>query len=81
MKVEQVTIEDGKMCAQLINLLKNGRWDLSGSDAEALVETKKWLQGVAAQLAQQLKAPQQAAPKIVRMGTIDKKQTKKRKRS
>lgn len=60
MKLSEVTNEDGKMCAQLINLIKSGRWDLSGSDAEALVKTKQWLQSVALQMASQLKSSQEA---------------------
>lgn len=62
MKLSEVTNEDGKMCAQLINLIKSGRWDLSGSDAEALVKTKIWLQGVAVQMASQLRNESVAIP-------------------
>lgn len=57
MKVSSVTQEDGKLCAQLLNLVKSGRWDLSGSEAEALVATKRWLQSVAVQMAEQLRTP------------------------
>ena len=56
MKLQQVTNEDGRMCAQLLNLLKSGRWDLSGADAEAFVATRKWVQALAGELATNLKS-------------------------
>lgn len=55
MRVTEVTNDDGRMCAQLLNLIKSGRWDLSGSEAEALVATKRWLQQLAGLMAEQLK--------------------------
>lgn len=60
--VSNVTVEDGKLCAQLLNLVKTGRWDLSGSEAEALVSTKRWLQSVAVQMAEQLRTPEASKP-------------------
>ena len=66
MKVSNVTNEDGKLCAQLLNLVKTGRWDLSGSEAEALVSTKKWLQSVAVQMAEQLRTPPASNPVAVK---------------
>lgn len=64
MKVSNVTNEDGKLCAQLLNLVKTGRWDLSGSEAEALVATKRWLQSVAVQMAEQLRTPSVSSPSV-----------------
>jgi hypothetical protein len=61
MRLQQVTNEDGRMCAQLLNLISKGRWDLSGADAEALVATRRWVQTLASQMAAQLKSPPQSA--------------------
>lgn len=56
MRLIEVTEQDGRFCAQLLNILKEGRWDLSGADAEAFVSTKKWVQSIAMQMAEQLKS-------------------------
>lgn len=61
MIVSEVKIEDGRACANLINLLKTGRWDLSGTEAEQLVAVKKWVHEVALSMAKQLETPK-AAP-------------------
>lgn len=57
MKVSEVSELDGKMCAQLINAIKNARWDnLSADDMEQLTLTRKWLYSVAVSMGEQLKA-------------------------
>lgn len=55
MKLSEVTNQDGKMCAQLINLLRGGRWELSGSDIQAYQDTCKWAAGLAALMAAELR--------------------------
>ncbi len=54
MKVSEVSQIDGRMCAQLINLLKHGKWELSGPDISAHADTVKWVHGLAGAMAQQL---------------------------
>lgn len=61
MQVSNVTNDDGRMMAQLINFLSKGRWDLTGADAEALVGVKRWASAVAGSMATQL-APAKATP-------------------
>lgn len=56
MKVSEVSPADGRLCGQLLNLLKHGRWDLSGADITAHGETVRWVQYLAHQMAEQLKA-------------------------
>lgn len=81
MQLSEVRIEDGKACASLINLLKTGRWELSGDDAEELVRVKKWVHGLALSMAEKLKpaaqekaqpspAPASTAMKIKSRGPI-----------
>lgn len=86
MKLSDISLEDGRMCVQLIKLLASGRWDLSGADAEALVATRKWVQSLAADMGTQLKgapAPKAEAPsggfKLKAMGPIGSSTKKKRK--
>lgn len=55
MQVSQVTENDGRMCVQLINLLKHGKWDLSGGDITAHAHTVAWVHRLAQELAIQLK--------------------------
>lgn len=62
MKLQQVTIKDGQMLAQLINLLRAGRWDLSGKDVNAYSETFSWVQSMAAQMADLLKTDSSPSP-------------------
>lgn len=66
MKVSDVTKEDGQNCAQLLNALKVARFDnLQVSDVEVLVSVKKWVHGLALQMATVLKersAPSAPAP-------------------
>lgn len=82
MQLNEVRIEDGRACANLINLLKKGRWDLSGEEAEQLVQVKKWVHDVALQMADKLKPVQKTvapapAPstgfKIKSRGSLNKK--------
>lgn len=90
MKLSNVTLDDGRMCVQLVKLLATGRWDLSGADAEALVATKKWLQVLAGQMGEQLKEPTALAPtgpaapaggfKVKAMGPIGSASKAKRKK-
>lgn len=55
MNLTNVTMDDGKKCAQLLNLLHAGKWDLSGADIAAHSDTVRWLHGLANQMAEQLK--------------------------
>lgn len=82
MKVTEVKNEDGRACAILIKALTNGRWDMSGADAEALMSAKRWLQGVATQMADQLRSPQDqqsTGMKIKAVGSLPVAKGKKRK--
>lgn len=63
MQISEVRLEDGKACANLINLLKSGRWDLSGEEAEQLVAVKKWVHGLALNMAEKLK-PAASVPTV-----------------
>lgn len=61
MKVSNVTKEDGMACAHLLNVIKVARFDnLTGEDIERLMQAKRWLFGVANEMATQLKG---TAPK------------------
>lgn len=90
MKVSEVTVSDGKSCALLIKFLNNGRWELSGTDAETLAQTKRWLHDVAVAMAAQLQpaAPVPGAPaptppsggfRVKAMGPLSSKQSRKKK--
>lgn len=87
MQISEVRNDDGRACANLIQLLKQGRWDLSGAEAEQLVNVKKWVHGLALQMAEKLKADvqptvAQSAPvptqgiRIKSRGTIGSKKKK-----
>lgn len=88
MKVTEVSNDDGRMMAQLINFLGKGRWDLSGADAEQLVGVKRWCAAVAGDMARDLspeKTP--AAPespsggfRVKAVGPLPGKATKRRKK-
>lgn len=65
MKLSEVTITDGKLCAQLVNLLKAGRWELSGADTVAYTETFKWAQGLAFSIASELKEKPKNAEAVI----------------
>lgn len=54
MQVSEVTSQDGRMCAQLLNLLKAGKWELSGPDISAHAHTVLWVQQIAQKMAEQL---------------------------
>lgn len=62
MKLTEVSNTDGRMCAQLLNLLKLGRWDLSGQDINAHGETVRWVHALATQMAHILKPAEPATP-------------------
>lgn len=71
MQVTNVSVEDGKQCAAVINALNIAKFsDLSGKDIDTLVAAKRWLISVATEMATQLKnksevpksAPAPAAP-------------------
>jgi len=88
MQVSQVSNQDGRMCAQLINLLNRGKWELSGPDIHAHAETVRWVQHVAGLMAADLKgksAEEKAAPaattpmKIKKMGSLPGSSAKKSK--
>lgn len=55
MKLSEVSGQDGKMCVQLINLLKVGKWELSGADITAHTETMKWVYSLANEMSEHLK--------------------------
>lgn len=87
MKINEVSLEDGKQCAHLINSMKLVT-GLSASDAEAFVAAKRWLHALAGQMAEQLKDhPEVSKPKetqaasaggikIKSAGTLSKEQIK-----
>jgi hypothetical protein len=56
MEITKVTKEDGTMCAQLLNLLKQGKWDLSGPEVTATARTIDWVNHIALLMAKDLKA-------------------------
>lgn len=70
MQVSNVSEADGRACAQLLNFLKAGRWDLTGMDAEKLIDTKRWVAQMAQQMAEQLRAGKPATS-----GTPEQNQT------
>lgn len=81
MRITDVTTDDGKKCATLINLIKQGRWDLSGADAEMLVDVRKWIQSLAVQMAEQLRSKQSPQEmRVTSMGTLPVSGTKKSKK-
>lgn len=57
MKVSEVSSQDGRMCAQLLNLLKAGKWELSGPDIAAHAATLQWVQRLAQDMGSQLNPP------------------------
>ncbi len=61
MDITKVSKEDGLACAQLMNALKVGRFDLSGQDLEAFVMAKRWLQALGGKMAEQLRTSPPAA--------------------
>lgn len=88
--VSKVSNDDGKACAQLMNFLKLGKWELSGSDADVLYRTKAWVMELARKMAADLKsqppisgpAPSPASSsngfKVKAMGPIGKPPRKKK---
>lgn len=56
MQVNQATLDDGRNCAILIQLLKAGRWNFSGGDVAAYATVMKWVHEIGNQLAPQMKA-------------------------
>lgn len=55
MQLSNVSLEDGRKCAQLLNILKSGRWDLDGKNIEVYTDTLKWVQSLAIDMAGHLK--------------------------
>lgn len=49
MKVSEVTKDDIRMAAQLINMLQVGEFSLNGKDICASADTLRWFQNFAAQ--------------------------------
>lgn len=84
MELSKITREDGIACAHLLNALKVARFDnVSGADLEAFVNAKRWVQGLAGQMALALKASAEATTvnpvmKVKSMGSLpsSKKQRK-----
>lgn len=60
MKLSDVTRDDGIRCANLFNLLKNGRFTLSDADTEEYTRVKKWLHDLMLEMARQLKTEAKA---------------------
>lgn len=88
MRVSEVTNIDGQMCIQLINLLRIGRWELSGPDIAAHADTVRWVQALGNLLGEDLRpASKPAAPvpstdqtmKIKGMGPIGGSTKRKKK--
>jgi len=90
MKLTDVSLDDGRRCAHLINLLKTGRWDLTGAEIDELVRVKQWVMLLAGAMAEQLKskdappAPPAPAPaassfKVKAMGPLGSAKPKKKK--
>jgi hypothetical protein len=63
MNISKVTNEDGIALANLINFLKVGRWDLSSKDAQALMDTMKWVSQLASEVGRELQAAKKPAEK------------------
>lgn len=94
MKVTDVTNDDGRMMAQLINFLGKAQWpSFSSRDAEVLVEVKRWAAGVAGSMATSLSragAAPSSAPfidpegstsfKIKAMGSLDSPKRSRKKK-
>lgn len=55
MRISDVSNLDGQMCIQLINLLKVGRWELSGPDIAAHADTVRWVQSLGHQIGEGLR--------------------------
>lgn len=75
MQLSGITKQDGMNCAHLINFLKAGRWNLSGEENELLSEVKRWVQSLALEMANQLRAeasPPSPAPtmRVKSMGSL-----------
>lgn len=79
MKITGCTIQDGKLCANLIMLLGAGKWELTGKDWDTFKDIKQWLHGVALSMAEDLRgketAPAEKAPdaggmRIKSMGSL-----------
>jgi hypothetical protein len=91
MKVSEVNNNDGKLCAQLINLLKHGKWELTGPDITAHADTVRWVHSLASLMAEQLspgitKKPEASAPvapqmRIKAMGPVGSASPSKPKRN
>lgn len=83
MKITSVSLDDGRRCAALVQLLKTGRWDLSSSSAQELVQALQWIKDLAGLMAEQLKSPVATSPESLRiksMGSLPpSKPTRKKK--
>lgn len=55
LKVTECTIADGKACAQLISLMRAGKWELSGSDWDTYRGVVQWVHSLATSMASDLK--------------------------
>lgn len=63
MQVSQVSNEDGIQMAHVVKALGVARFDnITGSDAEKLTAAKRWLAGIAQQMAAQLGDVNKAKP-------------------
>lgn len=58
MEVSKITKDDAVLCMQLLNMLKVGRWELSGPDIAAHANTLQWVR----QLADKMAASAKGAP-------------------
>lgn len=56
MEVAKVTKQDAQAVVQLINVLRIGKYEVSGADMSAISETMKWVQSLATGMAAAAKA-------------------------
>lgn len=83
MRIVECTIQDGKSCAHLINLMRAGKWNLSGDEMTLHTDAVRWLFSLANEMAKNLKdqpgTTPAAAPgfKIKSIGTLPGKPSKK----
>lgn len=61
MRILDITLDDGRRCANLLAFLSKGKWELNASDAEELGRVKKWVHDLAVAMATELKTGPQAA--------------------
>lgn len=83
MEITKVSSQDGKCCLQLLNLLKLGKWELSGPDIAAHAETVAWVKYLANTMAESVKPVKPAADtmKVKSVGQLPAAATTKHSKS